>query len=115
MERDPSGSNVNVPFSCISRAARTNELSAARDKADPTLIRLTSLRAVLLDGEPDAETLAQISADWPELLAAQALGPDREHVFVDQLIQTGPLSHIRLEIFPDGGISRMRLFGRKAL
>lgn len=74
-----------------------------------------SLRAVLLDSEPDAETLGQISADWPELLPAQLLGPDKQHVFVDGLIQTGPLSHVRLDIFPDGGISRLRLFGRKTL
>ncbi len=73
-----------------------------------------SLRAILLDSEPDAENLAQTSADWPELLAAQPLGPDRQHEFADELTQTGPLSHIRLDIFPDGGIARLRLFGRKA-
>ena len=74
-----------------------------------------SLRAILLDHEPDAETLGQVSADWPELLPAQPLGPDGEHVFADELKQSGPVSHIRLDIFPDGGISRMRLFGHKAL
>ncbi|MCK5624068.1 MAG: hypothetical protein KAJ11_17335, partial [Alphaproteobacteria bacterium] len=26
----------------------------------------------------------------------------------------GPISHLRLNIFPDGGVSRLRLFGRPA-
>jgi allantoicase len=72
------------------------------------------LRAALLDHEPDTETFGQISSGWPELLPAQPLGADCEHVFTDELIPNGPVSHIRLDIFPDGGISRMRLFGRKA-
>ncbi len=74
-----------------------------------------SLRAALLDDEPDAETLSQASVDWPQLLPAQQLGPDREHVFADELEPNGPVSHVRLDIYPDGGISRMRLIGRKAV
>jgi allantoicase len=26
----------------------------------------------------------------------------------------GPVTHVRLSIFPDGGVSRLRLFGRPA-
>ncbi len=48
---------------------------------------------------------------WPTLLAEQKLNPDSEHAFEAEVTDIGPVSHVRLNIFPDGGISRLRLFG----
>jgi len=36
---------------------------------------------------------------------------DVEHHFTDQINDLGIISHIRLNIFPDGGVSRLRLYG----
>ena len=33
------------------------------------------------------------------------------HVFERELVDVGPISHARLNIFPDGGVARLRLFG----
>jgi len=54
------------------------------------------------------------SANWPVLVPEQKLGPDAEHSFESEIAAHGPVSHVRLDIFPDGGISRLRLFGRRA-
>ena len=51
------------------------------------------------------------SAAWPEILPPVALGPDQLHVFESQLRETGTITHIRLDIYPDGGIARLRLLG----
>jgi allantoicase len=52
------------------------------------------------------------SASWFELLPRSPLGPDRRHVFSRELTaRRGPVSHIRLNIFPDGGVSRLRVYG----
>jgi allantoicase len=48
---------------------------------------------------------------WKELLPQQKLGPDAEHSFRDELASLGPVTHVRFNIFPDGGVSRLRLFG----
>lgn len=48
---------------------------------------------------------------WTEVLPLTKLHADQEHFFENEILPTGPLSHIRLNIFPDGGISRLRLFG----
>ncbi len=48
---------------------------------------------------------------WRVLLPESKLEPDREHYF-DDLVDLGPVSHVRVSIFPDGGLSRIRLFGR---
>jgi len=51
------------------------------------------------------------SESWAELLPEKKLEMDREHHFKDDIIDIGTVSHIRLNIFPDGGISRLRLMG----
>jgi allantoicase len=48
---------------------------------------------------------------WREILPRQTLSMDREHVFDAEVNEAGPISHIRLNIFPDGGVSRLRLWG----
>ena len=49
---------------------------------------------------------------WTEILPKQKLQADHEHYFEKEIKSNGPFTHIRLNIFPDGGVSRMRLFGK---
>ena len=49
----------------------------------------------------------------PELIGQQKLKADAIHRF-DSVNAIGPVTHVRLNIFPDGGISRLRLFGKLA-
>ncbi|WP_026379752.1 allantoicase [Afifella pfennigii] len=72
-----------------------------------------ALRAALLTEAPDPELLAAQSARWPVLMAEEKLGPDAVHR-LERLAELGPVSHVRFDIFPDGGVSRLRLIGRKA-
>ena len=44
-----------------------------------------------------------------ELLPLTRLQPDTPHRFV--LPPTGPVTHVRIDIHPDGGLSRLRRFG----
>ena len=50
---------------------------------------------------------------WSELLPQQKLSADAIHKF-DQVNALGPVTHVRVNIFPDGGISRLRLWGKLA-
>mmetsp|Transcript_15495 Transcript_15495/g.23405 ORF Transcript_15495/g.23405 Transcript_15495/m.23405 type:complete len:394 (-) Transcript_15495:136-1317(-) len=59
----------------------------------------------------DPKNLAKIK--WTPVLPRVKLGPHREVTF-ELPKQTGPISHIRLTIYPDGGISRLRVYGTKA-
>lgn len=54
------------------------------------------------------------SPAWKTLLPAVKLSMDQQHYFEDELEAIGPVSHARLSIYPDGGVSRLRLFGRIA-
>ena len=63
--------------------------------------------------EAEAAIVAS-SMFWPDLVAQTKLGPDQVHDLSDRLISGGPVTHVRLNAIPDGGISRMKLFGRIA-
>ena len=62
---------------------------------------------------PDIVPDARTDADWTLILPRTKLGPHRQHQFqlenVDQ-----PYTHIKVTIYPDGGIKRVRVIGRRA-
>jgi allantoicase len=73
-----------------------------------------SLQAARVDFGTQQSLITQ-SMFWDELLAPQKLEADRIHTFDGNLIsEMGPVSHVRFNITPDGGVSRLRLFGRLA-
>ena len=57
-----------------------------------------------------AEIAAQ-AEDWPVLLPEAKLSADTVHTFRDELAALGPIRFVRLNIFPDGGVSRLRMMG----
>ena len=70
-----------------------------------------SVQAASVATEEDVD-LARESGSWPELLGVEKLEADSEHAFEEEVLSAGVVSHVRLNIFPDGGISRLRVFGR---
>ncbi|MFN2453374.1 MAG: allantoicase [Pyrinomonadaceae bacterium] len=51
---------------------------------------------------------------WRELLPDTRLQAHTLHVFADELADCGAVTHARFNIYPDGGVSRLRLYGRIA-
>ncbi|OUS28088.1 allantoicase [Thalassotalea sp. 42_200_T64] len=52
---------------------------------------------------------------WQAIIARTKLYAHREHLFINEIVVSPEQSftHVRLNIFPDGGISRMRVFGKR--
>jgi allantoicase len=69
-----------------------------------------SVQAADVSGGTDQSLITQ-AMFWRVLLPEQKLEADRVHTFEHELADLGPVTHIRLNIIPDGGVSRMRLFG----
>lgn len=62
---------------------------------------------------PEAVITELIASDaWQPLLAQTALTADARHYF--DVNAKRPVTHVRLNIFPDGGISRFRAWGQRA-
>jgi len=52
---------------------------------------------------------------WATILPEPKLSANKRHFFTAAELQdTGPFSHVRLNMFPDGGISRLRVYGNLA-
>ncbi len=49
---------------------------------------------------------------WQTLLPQQKLSADHEHHYQKEVNAVGTITHLRLNIFPDGGVSRLRIFGK---
>ncbi len=58
------------------------------------------------------QTLIAGKVVWREILAASKLEADSARVFENELKPEGAATHVRLNIYPDGGISRLRVFGK---
>lgn len=57
------------------------------------------------------DALSTPEITWQEILPKAKLQAHSEHVFEQELRVPGPFTHVRLNIFPDGGVSRLRVFG----
>ncbi|MFI6319310.1 allantoicase [Nonomuraea sp. NPDC050556] len=72
---------------------------------DTTNLIFNAPGAVSLEGSTDGET-------WSGLLPRTRLQPDANHRF--RLEQSTPVSYVRVNIYPDGGLARIRLHGHLA-
>jgi allantoicase len=68
-----------------------------------------SLDGVLAPRGCSAEALRELP--WLELLPQAPLRPGSQNLFVCHNAQA-PVSHVRLNIFPDGGVARLRVYGQ---
>jgi allantoicase len=68
-----------------------------------------SLEACQAADQP-IESLQDPEFAWKPVLARTNLQAHARHFF-DELLEAGSVSHVRFNIFPDGGVSRLRVYG----
>jgi allantoicase len=88
IEVDTKHFKGNAPGSCSLDAATFDERAVGTRRFEPSAV------------------------SWRELVPRTPLRPDALHSFEDGLPAIEGVTHVRLNIFPDGGIARLRLFGR---
>lgn len=73
-----------------------------------------SLQAAHVVQGTDSSIITQ-AMFWPILLDEQKTEMDKQHFYkADQIHDVGPVTHVKLNIIPDGGVSRLRIWGRLA-
>jgi allantoicase len=58
------------------------------------------------------ESLTDPSRAWKSVLPRTMLQAHTRHFFEQEMLNAGVVSHLRFNIFPDGGVSRLRVYGR---
>ena len=72
-----------------------------------------SIQTIDLKNENDKLKAIESSSEWQFLLGEKKCKADYIHSFgKDDLLHEKTVSHIRLNIYPDGGVSRLRIFGQ---
>lgn len=72
-----------------------------------------SIQSINIEDATDPQLIPQ-SMFWPFLLEAQHTQMDHIHHYINEIVTHEKISHIRVNMIPDGGISRIRLFGKIA-
>ncbi|HRE91759.1 MAG TPA: allantoicase, partial [Myxococcota bacterium] len=129
-----SRDNINMPWSSRRmddgwETRRRRSYNASADGGDWILLQLGKagrVRQAILEthhfkgNPPDVARLEGIhrpgasvdellAAPWQVLLPDMPLEPHWTHTFSKELVDLGPITHVRLVIQPDGGVSRLRL------
>ena len=68
-----------------------------------------SLEAANIAGTPQDPVAAAVP--WSEIIARTKLEADKRHFLDREIRQAGGTTHVRFNIYPDGGVSRLRIFG----
>ena len=71
-----------------------------------------SIQAALLNGNHSSKNIANKSKKWKYLLNKVKLYADKKHTFQNKLMKNQKVNYIRINIYPDGGISRVRAYGK---
>lgn len=69
-----------------------------------------SLEALNASAVP-VDDLTDLSVAWGSVLPRTKLLAHTRHYFERELLDAGTVSHVRFNIFPDGGVSRLRIYG----
>jgi allantoicase len=74
-----------------------------------------SLEWIDAPGARITDLIAGPRASWSTLLPETKLRAHTRHFFRDELARpAGPATHLRVNVFPDGGLSRVRLWGTRS-
>ena len=64
-----------------------------------------------LEGCQTTGNVLPTSLDWKPVLPRTKLQAHTRHFFEKEVLDAGTVSHLRFNIFPDGGVSRLRVYG----
>ncbi len=73
---------------------------------------MCSLQGTYLNKKLSSEAIVNKSKKWKLLLNKVKLYANKKHNFENKLMRKNKINYIRINIYPDGGISRIRILGK---
>lgn len=70
-----------------------------------------SVEAVKLSEEEEVQSSDWSSVQWESVIDKVECGPSQRHFLARDALTSGEYTHARLQMYPDGGIARFRLYG----
>ena len=114
----PLGDAEAEVFACCGSQRWASEMAARRPFADFVALceAADKIWCCLLytSCRTTGDDSAHANFDWTEILPRAPLEADARRVFEKELRAPGEATHVRLNIYPDGGVARLRVFGQRA-
>lgn len=80
--------------------------------ADIEMLKADAHADALTRSNRTEPTDSSADIDWQPIIGRTKLYEDREHTFKEELVSGATaFTHVRIKMYPDGGISRLRLWG----
>jgi len=109
--RGPGHDSVVIRLATEATISRV-ELDTAHFKGNfPDGFDLEAAIVEELAGSVSADLTSTVIAHWKPLLPRTALEADHLHVFASEVAPGIAATHVRMNIYPDGGVSRLRIYG----
>jgi len=105
------GKNFDWLILKCARAGKVNKIQIDTHHYKGNYPDMCSLQAVYLAGKISSKVIVRKSKKWKLLLNKVKLHANRRHNFRNKLMSTDKINYIKINIFPDGGISRFKVFG----
>jgi len=81
----------------------------------PDFFKLEGINNEALAAIADPEAIAKVdwgNQDWQAIVEKESLNAHRRHFYhSNKIVNNGPWTHVKITIFPDGGVSRLRVIG----
>jgi len=74
-----------------------------------------SLQAAFIPSKKSSSSIVKDSNKWKFLMNKVNLSANKTHMFKNTLMINNKINFIKINIFPDGGISRFKIFGKSIL
>ena len=71
-----------------------------------------TVQSTLISNKAKSKKIIKNSKKWKLLLGKTKLKPHKKHSFKSKTFKKNKVNYLRINIFPDGGISRIRAFGQ---
>lgn len=114
--RTPGHDWLIIKLACLSNIQRILVDTCHFKGNFPESFTLEATKMETLKTDSDDQECLSDNIKWHPLIVRTKLLAHSEHVYQKELINLNQdYSHIRLNIFPDGGVSRLRIFGKPVL
>ena len=110
--RRSRGKNFDWLIIKCAAAAKVNKIQIDTHHFKGNYPDQCSIQASFIKDQPSAKKIVVMSKKWKKLLNKVKLKPHKIHIFKNKLMKKNKINYIRVNIFPDGGISRIKLFGK---
>ncbi len=110
--RRSRGKNFDWLILKCATAGRVNKIQIDTHHFKGNYPNKCSLQAAYFANKISSKNIVQKSKKWNLLLNKVKLYAHKKHNFKNKLMKNKKINYIKINIYPDGGISRIRAFGK---